>query len=130
MATVTTQILRTTEQGFSILVTGDEGVTFGLTGTDRFVGGCTAGGAQLINANWTVPSGKTIHLLFDGTVDATGMSVNDSGEYNGYLFGGIDDNSTSPAGQMNVHVPAALDANTAYTVELTLTLSLTNREGV
>lgn len=119
MAT-TLQTIISNPNYYAVKIEGDVGVTFGLTGTDIFQAyGCTAGGAQLIGAYWSIPSGKTVTLKWVGATSANAMHLNDTGNMsNEYVVGGISDNSIAPTGQMAVMIPAALAANTYYSLIL------------
>lgn len=104
---------------YAVKINGNTGITFGLTATSVFQDyGCTAGGAQLIGAYWSIPTGKTITLKW-GSAGATAMHLNDSGNLsNEMIAGGISDPTAVPTGNMSVILPTALAANTFYSLIL------------
>lgn len=116
----TKQVIQSSPNYYAVKIEGAAGTSFGLTGTDVFQGyGCTAGGAQLIGAYWSIPAGKTVCLYWYGTAGATAMSLNDTGSFsNENIPGGIPDNSTGPQGKMGIVLPTALAASTYYTLIL------------
>ena len=98
---------------FSAIVNGNGSATIGLTGTDRFLNGCTAGAAELSYVNWTIADGGTLYLKFDGNESITAMALNGSGKFDATRFSNasISDNSVGPSGQMSISNPDSVHYN-------------------